>query len=138
MNHTLTAREYEAVELTAYGLSKDEIAEQMGISKFTADQFVRRAKEKLKLNKATELSAWYYTRRYGITLNISDRLRRVVSAALLSLVLYTFFINTDNMLRPQRPNARTAQRAQRGGRRNGKRGDDYDFTEYDNNETDIA
>jgi len=47
------------------------------------------------------------------------------------------FINTGDMLRPQRTNARTASRTTRGAH-SGRNKDDYDFTDYENDKTRIA
>ena len=95
----LTNREYEVAELIARGLSKKEIADFLEISPFTVDELLRRAKTKLHLQKSTEITAWYYISKYHISISISERLRRVVSAALLLISLYAIIGTSTELLR---------------------------------------
>jgi len=122
MKQLLTTRELEVTELTAYGLSQDEIADYLKISRFTVDEFIRRAKRKLNIQKATELAAWYYKTEFNISIasRVSDRLRQCISAALLSLMLFTLVIENMNMLRVQAVrtiSARTVRTNHTSGRR---------------------
>jgi len=127
----LTPREKEVIELTAYGLSQDEVACHLEISRHTVDELLRRSKRKLGLQKATELTAWYYTRKYHIQLQLSDKLRRLVSAALLGLAMFALIAEHTEMIRTMRTPLRAANgRAARG--RRGRRNEfDYELTEDD-------
>lgn len=66
----LSNREYQMVELTAFGLAQKEIANKLRISAHTVDVTIRHAKEKLRVQKSTELAAWYFISNYKLTLNI--------------------------------------------------------------------
>ena len=125
-NSVLTPREYEVTELTARGLSMKEVADYLGISHFTAMELVKRAKEKLHLQKSTELVAWYYISNNHIHLTVNNRLRRIIAAALLALSVFGVVINNIEMLRVFR--APSSQRVQQSGRRV-RRGEDFMFSE---------
>ncbi|WP_159523773.1 sigma factor-like helix-turn-helix DNA-binding protein [Sunxiuqinia indica] len=133
---TLTPKEFEVVELTAFGLSQDEIANHLQKSRHTVDELIRRAKRKLQLQKATELTAWYFTRRYNISLNLSQSLRKLVSAALLSLAVFSMTIENHNMLRVLRTPSRTCSGRTSG--RSGRSRNEYDFNDYETDKLKIA
>ena len=52
--HSLTKRENEVLELLTKGLSNADIAEQLGVSKFTVKNHVSRVLAKLKVSSRTE------------------------------------------------------------------------------------
>lgn len=61
---TLSEREKQTLELIAKGFTYEEIAQVMGISRFTVMTFVRRIYGKLKVRSKTE--AIYEARNYGL------------------------------------------------------------------------
>lgn len=126
-NSILTPREYEVTELTARGLSMKEVADYLGISTFTAMELVKRAKEKLHLQKSTELVAWYYISNNHIHLSVNNRLRRFIAAALLALSVFSVIMHTTELLRVFR--APQAQRVQQSRARRARRSDDFMFSE---------
>lgn len=83
----LTKRESEVVELVAWGAAQKEVAEQLGISRFTVDNILRKAKEKLHLQKVNELSAWYFCTKFHISMPLNPLKRGLVSAIFLALVV---------------------------------------------------
>ena len=83
----LTKREAEVVELVAWGAAQKEVADQLGISRFTVDNILRSAKEKLHLQKINEISAWYFCNRFHISMNLSPLKKQIVTACLLGLVM---------------------------------------------------
>lgn len=85
----LTPREAEIVELIAFGLSQKEIACDLGISANTVDVIVKNAKEKLHLQKAAELAAWYFINRYYITVDLNPIKRAMISLSFLTLVVFS-------------------------------------------------
>lgn len=91
MEATLTPREFQMVELTALGLAQKEIAERLRVSIHTVDVTIRHAKEKLHVQKSTEIAAWYFISKYHIRLSLSETVRRMVSLSFLSLITFTLF-----------------------------------------------
>ena len=108
----LTAREYQMVELTAFGLAQKEIADKLRISAHTVDVTIRHAKEKLYVQKSTELAAWYFISNYKITLNISPITRAMVSLSFLALMLFAIIdgFNPERQMRSIRTQRQTASR----------------------------
>ncbi|MDP2338034.1 MAG: LuxR C-terminal-related transcriptional regulator [Bacteroidota bacterium] len=111
MKTELTKREDQIVELIALGQSQKEVANALHISPCTVDVIVKHAKEKLHVQKASELSVWYFVTRYKITLNLSDEVRRVVSLSFLSLMLLTLSagFRPERTSRVVRTSTRTSQ-----------------------------
>lgn len=91
MQTTLSPREMEMVELTAFGLAQKEIAERLRVSIHTVDVTIRHAKEKLHVQKSTEIAAWYFISKYNIRLSLSETVKRMVSLSFLSLIAFTLF-----------------------------------------------
>ena len=88
MTSRLGNRELEVVRCIAWGASQKEVAEQLGISMRTVDNTVRHVKEKLKLQKATELSAWWFCTTFGISFDLSPLKRKIGALILASLLLH--------------------------------------------------
>lgn len=80
-------RELEVVRYIAWGASQKEVADQLGISPRTVDNTVRHVKEKLKLQKSTELSAWWFCTTFGISFDLSPLKRRIVALCLAGLLM---------------------------------------------------
>lgn len=87
-------RELEVVGCIAWGGSQKEVADHLGISVRTVDNTVRHVKEKLGLQKATELSAWWFCTNFGISFDLSP-LPRKIGALLLALILFHCELTTD-------------------------------------------
>ena len=81
-------RELEVVRYIAWGASQKEVADQLGISPRTVDNTVRHVKEKLKLQKSTELSAWWFCTTFGISFDLSPLKRRIGAFCLAALLLF--------------------------------------------------
>jgi len=107
MNTKLTNREYQMVELTAFGMAQKEIADHLQISSCTVDVTIRHAKEKLHVQKSTELAAWYFIKKYHISIDLAPVTRAIISLSFLGLVSIGIFSG----FRPER--VRTSPRADR-------------------------
>lgn len=83
----LGKRELQVVQFVAWGASQKEIADELGISYRTVDNTVRHAKEKLGLQKNTELAAWWFCTTFGISFQLSP-LRRKILAVCLALLFF--------------------------------------------------
>lgn len=88
---TLSPREYQMVELTAFGLAQKEIADRLSLSAHTVDVTIRKAKEKLHLQKSTELSAWYFISKYNLKIDLPQVKRAMISLSFLSLITFSLF-----------------------------------------------
>lgn len=80
-------REYQVARYIAWGASQKEVAEELGISLRTVDNTVRRIKEKLHVQKNTEISAWWFCSSFGISFDLSP-LKRKIGAVLLAVLLF--------------------------------------------------
>lgn len=54
----LTRRESQIAERIAWGSAQKEVASDLGISRRTVDNILRKIYAKLKIGKINELSAW--------------------------------------------------------------------------------
>ena len=119
MEATLSRREFQMVELTAFGLAQKEIADKLRISAHTVDVTIRKAKEKLHVQKSTELTAWYFISNYKITLNLSPITRAMISLSFLSIITFCtlFSFKPERTLRSTQnirtTNSRVTGRARR-------------------------
>lgn len=135
MNKNLTKREHQVAEFIAWGASKKEVPELLQkkyggkeISVHTVENILRNIFEKLHFNKSTELSAWWFCHKYGISEDESPirQLKKNLIACFLLMLLIPQIIGADmDALRPNR--ARTSTRVERvqRARRSRSRKDEY-------------
>lgn len=120
MNSELTERELQIAELIAWGASKKEIPDLLKelyggreISVHTVENITRNIYAKLHLNKASELSAWYFCKHYQVDDSLSP-IKRIRTAALSILFLILLIPQTlgydDEALRPQRTRTTRVER----------------------------
>lgn len=123
----LTKREQQVAELLAWGASKKEIPDLLRklyggreISVHTVENIARNIYAKLHLNKASELSAWYFCECHQVDDSLSPfkRIRKTVLSLFLLLLLTPQIIDTDDQaLRPQRIRTTRVERVIRARRR---------------------
>lgn len=110
--HPLSRREFQVAELLAWGAAKKEIPDLLRnlyggreISVHTVENITRRIYEKLGINKASELSAWYFCECHQVDGQLSPirKLKNTIYSILFLLILapQTFDFDQD-FLRPQR------------------------------------
>jgi len=80
----LTNRESEILELTAIGLSAEEIADKLNRSPETVRKIISNIKIKLNLQKATELAAAYWCHILGTSL---EEKRKQILAAIMFFIV---------------------------------------------------
>ena len=110
--NTLTKRERQVAELLAWGASKKEVPDLLRklyggheISVHTVENIARNIYAKLHLNKASELSAWYFCECHQVDDSLSPikRLRQTVLGVVLLVLLTPQVLGLDDQaLRPQR------------------------------------
>ena len=109
---TLTKRERQIAELLAWGASKKEVPDLLRklyggkeISVHTVENITRNIYAKLHLNKASELSAWYFCECHQVDDSLSPfkRARKTALSIFLLLLLMPQIVHADDdMYRPQR------------------------------------
>lgn len=95
----LGQRELQVVQFVAWGASQKEVADELGISYRTVDNTIRHAKEKLGLQKSTELAAWWFCTTFGISFQLSPLRRKILAVCLLLLFLVSEVATHRNFCR---------------------------------------
>lgn len=98
MIEALSIRESEVLEKTAWGQSAKEVADELFISKSTVQNHLRRIKEKLNLQKATELTAYYFCTHF----RLSEELKQRIIAVAFILILAPYTFSKGDVLRAKR------------------------------------
>ncbi|MDR3188094.1 MAG: helix-turn-helix transcriptional regulator [Prevotellaceae bacterium] len=83
INAALTPRECQIAELLAWGAAKKEVADRLHISTRTVENIAKNIYEKINIQKATELSVWWFCTRCGVSFSISPIKRVLISSILL-------------------------------------------------------
>ena len=125
--NSLTKREQQIAELLAWGASKKEIPDLLRklyggheISVHTVENITRNIYAKLHLNKASELSAWYFCECHQVDDSLSPikRIRKTILGIFFLLLLTPQILDTDDQaLRPQRIRTTRVERVIRTKRR---------------------
>jgi len=121
--NNLSRREFQIAELLAWGAAKKEIPDLLKrmyggreISVHTVENITRRIYEKLGINKASELSAWYFCECHQVDEQLSPirKMKNTIYSIvfLLLMVPQTFDFDQD-ALRPQRIRTTRAERVVR-------------------------
>lgn len=85
----LGSREFEVLECIAWGASQKETASFLGIALRTVDNTVRKIKLKTGLQKAAELSAYFFCTQFNISFDLSPVARMKLATGLLVLFVFT-------------------------------------------------
>lgn len=131
MDGTLTEREYQVAELIAWGAAQKEVpdllVEKYGgrpISINTVQVIISSIYEKTGINKANELSAWWFTHKEGVDISKAPAtsLRQRLFSALFLLILLPQIANADldqalRVSRVRTPRPSRTERVERGRRR---------------------
>lgn len=86
-NAELTKRETQVAELLAWGVSKKEIADRLFIAERTVENHARRIYEKTGVQKATELSVWWFCKKCGVPASLDPLKRAFIAIILLIAIL---------------------------------------------------
>lgn len=114
-NVTLGKREKEILERIAWGASYKETAAFFHISWRTVDNTLRKVKEKIGLNKVTELTAWWFCTTYNISFDLSPLTKQAIASVLLCLFFIGETVTVSDSIYPVRRSrrARTEYRSRR-------------------------
>lgn len=105
----LTKREEQVMELTAWGASAKEIAESLHVSTITIQNHLHNVKNKLHLQKATEIAAYFFCMKFNISMDLSPLKRQIGSIAMLVLIAFGIFNFDGSDMRVRR--ARSGRRS---------------------------
>ena len=89
----LTTRESQVAERIAWGASQKEVADDLGISRYTVDNILRKVYGKLHIGKINELSAWWFCTTFGISFDLSPMKRTLGALCLAGLIMAGETIN---------------------------------------------
>ena len=118
----LSGREYQVAELIAWGAAKKEVPALLRklyggalISVHTVENITRSIYAKIHLNKANELSAWWFCRYCGVDSSLSPlkKIRDAVIAVFLLAVMLPQMVSPDVTLRPAGTRTVRIERIQR-------------------------
>lgn len=91
----LTDRESQVAERIAWGASQKEVAFDLGISRSTVDNTLRKIYQKLRIGKINELSAWWFCTHFNISFELSPLKKSLVACSLLCLFVYSDYNQYD-------------------------------------------
>ena len=89
----LTGRESQIAERIAWGASQKEVADDLGISRYTVDNILRKIYQKLHIGKINELSAWWFCTTFGISFDLSPLKRSIGALCLAGLFVAGEMVN---------------------------------------------
>lgn len=114
-NISLSKRQKQFIERLAWGASYKEVADFFHVSWSTVDNTLRKAKEKIGLNKVTELGAWWFCTNYNISFNLSPIAKQYIVAGCLCLFISSEAVMStgSNYTVRRTRRARTEYRARR-------------------------
>lgn len=81
----LTKRENQIAERIAWGSAQKEVASDLGISRRTVDNILRKIYAKLKIGKINELSAWWFCTNFNISFELSPLTKQIIASVFLLL-----------------------------------------------------
>lgn len=95
METILTNQQHKILKLTSIGLSAKEIAEEVGSTPNTINTHLKNIKERLGLQKASELVAYYWCEVFGSSLE--EQKRQMMSIFLLMIFCTSLQTPTDQI-----------------------------------------
>lgn len=110
----LTKREAQIAELLAWGAAKKEVADHLNLSPRTIENTARNIYQKLEIQKATELSVWYFCTHFNISFELNP-IRRTIIAVIFMITILPYEISGNDIYKRtnRRRNTRIEVRAPR-------------------------
>lgn len=109
----LSSRELEVMELTAWGASAKEAADRLCVSTYTVQNHLKNIKEKLHLQKATEIAAAFFCMKFHISMDLSPMKRQFVASMLLLLLVFQMCFDGNTDMRGRRARSARGRRVER-------------------------
>lgn len=113
----LTERELQYAELLAWGGARKEVAEKLGVTVSTVENTSKTIYRKIGIQKATELTVWWFVTRLKVSISLDPWKRAIVSIILLMIILPKELYgvgDTFRSVRQARTSSVRAGRARRG------------------------
>lgn len=82
----LSKRELEVAEMLVFGATTKDVANNLFLAFNTVVTHKKNIYRKLNIRKETELSKWYFCRRFKISINIKPLTRAIVAMCMLILL----------------------------------------------------
>jgi DNA-binding CsgD family transcriptional regulator len=112
---TLTQRENEVAELLAWGATKKEVAQKLYVSVRTVENHARNIYEKSGVTKASELAAWWFCSKFGISMDLNPMKRRLTAWMMVAVLMVGMMNGQDiQRTRTMTRTARVTRVARRG------------------------
>ena len=86
-------------ERIAWGASQKEVADDLGISRYTVDNTLRKIYQKLHIGKINELSAWWFCTTFGISFDLSPLKRTIGACCLLGIFMVREYFHHEQFCR---------------------------------------
>lgn len=93
----LTTTQRKVLELTSIGLSAKEISDKIGATTNTVNTHLKNIKERLELQKVSELTAYYWCELFGTSLD--EQRRSILTSAMCLIFLCTLPIDNEDKRR---------------------------------------
>lgn len=93
----LTTTQRKVLELTSIGLSAKEISDKIGATTNTVNTHLKNIKERLELQKVSELTAYYWCELFGTSLD--EQRRSILTSAMCLIFLFTLPIDNEDKRR---------------------------------------
>ena len=88
-----TQREAQILEFIAHGYTPDEIGDFLGIARETVRKIICKIKIKVKLQKSTELAAFYWCRYFGSSLE--DQRKQLLASVCALIMIISIPMDLD-------------------------------------------
>lgn len=93
MYSNLTAKQQQVLRLASVGFSAKEIAEETGATTNTINTHLKNIKERLGLQKISELAAFYWCEFFGTSLE--EQRKQILAACLCMVFLFSTLLYID-------------------------------------------
>lgn len=87
LNAGLTQRESQIAELLAWGGARKEVADRLNITVKTVEVTTQNLYRKIGIQKATELSVWWFVTRMNVPISMDPWKKTLVSCMFLLIIM---------------------------------------------------
>ena len=98
----LSRRQDQISGLISCGMAKKEIADILHISESTVDNTLRVVYAKTGLGKTNELTGWWISKRYGLSIDFTELKKQIVAMSFLFLICLSAANNCNAIVRVRR------------------------------------
>ena len=99
---SLTRRQEQISGLISCGMAKKEIADILSISTHTVDNTLRAVYDKTGFGKINELTGWWISRHFEITIDFKELKQQIIALSLLAMIFFQIASDPDGIIRTRR------------------------------------